>query len=79
MSGSIFVSQRSQGVDFKNNYTTKQQFHQEYSCFLVEQFYLERGETKLDFLFIGWNKIVYQENKNILDEIVVSLFNYSFK
>ena len=36
-----------------------------------------KGETKLSYLPIGRNKIVHQEtNKNFLDEIVVSLFNY---
>ena len=36
--------------------------------------FIWRGETKLNFLPIGRNKIVYQDNKNILDEILVSLF-----
>ena len=34
-------------------------------------------KIKRYFLPIGRNKIVHQENKNILDEILVSLFSYS--
>ena len=60
-----------QGTDLQNKKTTKQ----EYYCFLVEQFCLNQleRETKLYFLPIGRNKIVHQEIKNILHEILVSL------
>ena len=30
------------GAAFKNNITTKQESHQEYYCFFVEQFYLDQ-------------------------------------
>ena len=52
----------------------KQEFQQEY--FIVEQYIWtnRKGETKLYLLPIGRNTIVHQENKNILDEICVSLF-----
>jgi len=46
--------------------------------FLVEQFYLDQWEekNKLNFLPISRNKMIHQEDKNILDEILdfVSLF-----
>ena len=32
------LANSNQGADFKNNLTTKQQFPQEYSCLLNEQF-----------------------------------------
>ena len=34
----------------------------------------KRGKTKLCFLPFGRNNFVHQENKNIIDKIVVSLF-----
>ena len=41
---------RALGVDFKNNKTAKQQFHQEYSCFLDEHFIsTKRKEVKFCF------------------------------
>ena len=48
----------------------KQEFPQEYYCFLVEQLQLgqQEGRNKLYFLHIGRNRIVHQENKNILDD-----------
>ena len=68
----------STGADLKNNKTTKQESYQEYYCFLAEQFYLNgeiwKGETILYLLPIGRNEIARQENNNILDEILVSLF-----
>ena len=66
-----------QGADLKNNKTTKQESHQEYYCFLAEQFLFltnRNGETIPYLLPIGRNKIVHQENYNIIDEILVSLF-----
>ena len=61
------------GKDLKKK-KTKKEFHQEY--FIVEQYIWAnwKGETKLYLLPIGRNTIVHQENKNILDEICVSLF-----
>ena len=63
------------GTDLQNKKTPKQEFHQEYSSFLVEQFMWKSGEKKLHFLSIGRNKIVHPENKKVLDEILVLLFN----
>ena len=50
-------------LDFKNNKPTKQESHQEYCCFLDEQFYLfnRKGAKILYLLPIGENKIVHQE------------------
>ena len=52
-------------------------FIKSYLVFLLNNFIWtnRRGETKLYILPIGRNKIVHQENKTFLDEIIVSLFN----
>jgi len=65
------------GADFKNNQTTKQEFHQEHHCSLLNNFNwtYRKIETKLYLLPIGPNKTVQQENNNIFDKILVSLFD----
>ena len=66
------------GADFKNNQTTKQESRKEYCCFLAEYF-IWTNRKQVQFCFYlpiaGPNKIVQQENNNIRDEILVSLFD----
>ena len=60
-----------QGADFKDNKTAKLEPHQEYYCFQDEQYHFDQyvgSLVKYSFsLPIGPNKIIQQENNNILD------------
>ena len=62
------------GTNSKHKKTTKQEFLQVYYCFFLLNNLIwtnRRGETKLYFLPIYWNKILHPENENILDEVLV--------
>jgi len=59
----------------------KQESNQEYFFFFLMNNSISNNRKEVKFCFsppIGPNKIVQQENNNILDEILVSLFNFSF-
>jgi len=56
-----------QGTDFKKQETTKREFHQEYYCFLL---FGPIVREKPNFNPSYWSQL-NQENKNILDEILV--------
>ena len=63
-----------QRKDLQNKKTTKQEFHtKNIIVFFLNSFIWtnRKGETKLYFLLV---ENLHQENKNILDELLVSLF-----
>ena len=57
--------------DFKNKKTTKPEFHQEIIVFLQNNLISTNRRGEINLLPIGQYKIFHQENKNILDEVLV--------